>query len=510
MNQGWVTWIAWRQIDGTYKRIKMRYWLKLAVMASLLVSYSVLAKSDSVTEAKKLKLEDVIRIGIKNNIDSLEASLNMQNKEFLFSDKKRAWIPRLLVNMNQKRQSDVLDFDSLESVDRSQDSWVTQVEQNTIWGTQLGVAITSTKDKLEGNDYSDQASLSLYLKQPLLQNSIHNENQTEQKLAEKDLQQSQYLFRRVLNNLIVILSDAYFELYLANRKVTIGKDLYQLAQSQYEQVKKKIDRGILAGDEIFLAEESLVSYEIELVASKQEAETARRRLGILMNESSLSNYELDESIELVFEKPNVLELKNLARKNDPTLKTKEIELAKAQISDDLAQNQLLPRLDFTIEKTFSRDSYNISDNPSLDNKPEELRFALSLSVPLDFHLADNAARLSKNKVDLEQEKLNYYSNELDKKIESLSISLISKWDILQLSKKKVRLSAKKYDAEKRKYENGITNLRVLLEFQEDANRALISYQSSEINYLKQKIRLRSALGDLFKDYNVVLKDEGRK
>ena len=206
-------------------------------------------------------------------------------------------------------------------------------------------------------DNQGNSRLVLDYRQPLLQGAGPSFNTSQIALANLDLESISGDSLAELNNYLLEVVSAYWNIYFQRAMLVQNRQSVQLAQELYRQLQSR--EGIdVRNDQLLRAEAAVASRTSEMIRSEYELINAQDRLiNLVLGAKS----ETVDQIELLPEQmmlPMGLYLQNeqlvqAAIRNRPEVRSAIAQIRSSAVRKQIAANQLLPRLDAVLSSYVS-------------------------------------------------------------------------------------------------------------------------------------------------------------
>ncbi len=239
------------------------------------------------------------------------------------------------------------------SVNRYDQTFNMGVQQQTITGASWSLtgSLSDARDRSTGDVRKGFVpAIGLDLRQPLLRGGWVERNLSGLRIARINHRISMSQFRDQAQRTVTDITAAYWALVRARRDLTIQEDLLTLTIATYERVlgRQDIDAPATA---VKQSEAAMESRRAVLISARKAVEDAENQLGRLLADVTLNSV---EDIEIIPTTPPVTEEVRidvadqlvLALQHNPTLEQARLAIRAAEINVRVAENELLPKLDF--------------------------------------------------------------------------------------------------------------------------------------------------------------------
>lgn len=377
---------------------------------------------------------------------------------------------------------------------------------------------------------SYNAGLGFSASQPLLRNFGTDVTRRGIDIARNNLGISQETFRGVLMNTAVSVEQAYLDLVYARRYVDVVKESLFLARDQSRITQIRIDVGASAPLDILQPRVQIATQEESLIAAQANVRDAEDRLRQLMH---LDPSEWDRPIiptDAVSFRPfavNVADAVARAYELRPEVREAAYGTEIRRIQYRFARNQMLPQVDvnlgyraagvggtlFTTDPV-TRQTVVVSDtryphalNQVFQNEFPSWSIGVNLSVPL-FNIGARA-EAKRAELDFRQSR----TTELQRR-EQIAIEVRKTARDMDTAAKEISASRaardaaeQNLDAERKRYQNGMTTNFNVLQIQQQLSDARVREIQSVVAHNKAVANYHRAVGDLLDIRNISVAEE---
>lgn len=307
------------------------------------------------------------------------------------------------------------------------------------------------------------------------------------------------LFSDVVNAFVVDVDAAYWDLALAQADLGIKTRSLQRSQSQYDDTRENIRRGILADAEIFIVEESLVIFQQEHLRATQRLRLARRNLAQLLYLQADLDVDAGEALELgPAGVPDRARTVDAALRGNPVLRAQRERVQLARARARFQANQTLPSLALrsSLGVHGSANDYpggwrDLALQPNVDAE-----VGLRLEVPLDRAAIDAGYESAALETRREEAELERQANAVRFNVENALTVLETDLALATSAQRQVTLADLKLQAQMEKYKNGASTLQDVVQFQRELDNALINAQRVVRAVRVGQTRLLAQIGTL--------------
>jgi outer membrane protein len=403
------------------------------------------------------------------------------------------------------------------------------LSQLFVTGTTLDFSLNSGKtesnSEFEFLNPSYGSNATVEVTHPLLRNGGRLATERNLLIARNDRDASVQVFETRVTQLLRDVENAYWSLSEAQSQLEVAEQGLSLAKELDQMNRVRVDVGTLAPLELVSSEAGIATREGDIIVAQAAVGNAQDTLRRLLNvpagelwsrdivaeteaETAPPGIDVEAAIQTALTERPELEQQRIV------LKTREIELA-------YNRNQAKPRLDLTgsvsyagaagrgeivdptTGQTIQLDT-NLGDALEQVTKADFPTYKIGLSVSFPFQ--NRTAKANVTLAELELEKGRYQLRELESaittEVRTAARNVDSTAKLVEAARATRRLQEKNLDAERKRYENGMSTSFQVLEIQEDVTtsrsflvRALAAYRRAIVTYY-------ASLGELL-DHNGV-------
>ena len=488
------------------------------IFPALLVALTLVAQEAPKVDASHLTLQDAIETSLKNNLQvqisaqtRATAKANLQFTEGTFD-----WL--LTSNLSLSHSKSVFEnkqFNlSSPPVSGSNTSdirnWTVGLSKPFEWGGTFQVnynptysysesSITGVGTRTTTTPYT--GSFSASYTQSLLKNFGRDTTASSLIVAQNGSKAADYAFQLAIINQVASTESAYWDVVYAKRNLENKQQALELAQKQLKENQIRVQVGTLAPIEVTSSEASVAQAEQDIIAAEAQLLNAKDALIRIIYPTSDRPQNLDP-VDLPSLKPlemNEDTATKLALTNRVELKSAELDLASKRVLETAANNRTLPQLDLTVGYNGTASNYETFSPVNTDlaqAKNPGYSVGLQFALPLQNRAAKGSLALAR---------ANRRSSELSLHDLELGITLQVRQAFRNLdatskgvaAAEKTRIFREKdLEAERKKFENGMSTNFLVLSKLNDLNTAKGNELQAQINYAKAVTALEQALGRL--------------
>jgi outer membrane protein len=331
-------------------------------------------------------------------------------------------------------------------------------------------------------------------------------------IARTNSQVSRQEFERQVTATIQQVEDAYWNLVGSRQQLVVAQESLGLARELHDRNRIQVEVGTLAPLELVQSEAAIASREEDIIRATAFIGDSEDVLRQLLN---LPSGELWERVILPTTPPetekvaiNVAEAIATAYAERPELRTEELRVAQAELDAEFFRNQLKPTLDLNVDYGYSGVGLNFSDAFSqvtgLDFRGWTARLVFA------YPIQNRSARAQSAIANLDLERL---QTELDQQKTTIATEVRRSARAVETAAKQIeaaRISRefqeKNLDAEKKRYENGMSTSFQITQIQEDVTQARSNEVTAKITYRTALAEYYRAIGRLLEQHDVGIDD----
>jgi outer membrane protein TolC len=471
------------------------------MLAGLLVFAAVLPAQ---AQPLELSLENAIDTALKNNL-----GVQIQSYDYR------------ILGENAEAQYGLLDWNSFATLSTSEveqaTADVTQssnreaqvanfgVEHTFSTGTNLQIGFNNARSSEDAVNFVlptfYSASIGLRLTQPLLRDFGVDTTRRGINIAKNNLGISHEAFRTVLLETINAVEDAYYTVMGDRLNLEVQRQSLDLAKEQERITQIRIDVGADAPLDILQPQVSIAEREQDVLLAEAalfaSQDTLRRLINLPLEEW---DREIVPTATLDYSEPSIDVQASLdkALTDRPELIQARLTQANRQISQNFSRNQVLPTLDLSagyrysgLDKSYSDAFSQITDFdfPSWDI---QLQFGLPI--------LNTQARANARAAQLELERS--YTSEAQTRqqiiieVRQAIRDIDTAYKGIVVTNARRDAAEKNLDAERKRFDNGMSTNFDVLRVQNDLAAALSAEIRARTGYKRSVTRYHRAIGDL--------------
>jgi HAE1 family hydrophobic/amphiphilic exporter-1 len=368
------------------------------------------------------------------------------------------------------------------------------------------------------------------LNQPLLRDFGIDVTNRFINIAHNTLGINKELFRSVLMNTAVSVEQAYLDLVYARRNVDVVKDSLFLARDQSRITQIRIDVGASAPLDILQPRVQIATTEEQLIAAVASVRDAEDRLRALLNlpaadwdrpiipTDDVAYKPMDLSMDAAV--AQALSLRPEVRENQLTTATRRIEYL-------YARNQVRPRVDAVASLGAAGLAGSALATDPITGQPTGLRSTAypqalkqivggdfpswSVGVNLAMPILNIGARAEAKRAQLDYEQSKATEDQTRQNIQVDVRKAVRDIDTaakeIVASRTAREAAEQNLDAERKRYENGMTTNFNVLQIQQQLSDARVRELQALVGYNKAVANYHRAVGDLLEFRSIKVEDD---
>jgi outer membrane protein len=475
--------------------------------------------------AMPLSLDDAIRTSLKANLgvelqryDFSESAQNLRGSYSIFDIYTAAQL-----NKATSKSPTLRSIDASSSGSTSVDA---QAQQTLPTGGSYTIGVRNSRSKTSGGtdlfNPSYSTGLDFGFSQPLARNFGVDITRRNINIARNTLGISRELFRTALLDTTNAVEQAYLDLVYARQYIDVVRESLFLARDQARITQIRIDVGASAPLDILQPRVQIATSEEALISAVADVRSAEDRLRQLMN---LPPDEWDRPIiptsNVRFVPTTIDVASSIARAYElrPEIRENQLTSANRRINYQYARNQVLPQLDLTAGYNVagvagrSIDATNATSTrfthavgQVLSNDFPGWNVGLNIGVPI-FNIG---ARAEARRAELDVER---YKVVEEQTRQNVAVDVRSTARAIDTAAKEIGASRtareaaeQNLDAERKRYENGMTTNFQVLQIQQQLSDARARELQALVTYNKALAAFHRSVGDLLDVRNIAVEE----
>ena len=451
-----------------------------------------------------MSLEDCIQEALQHNLDVQIERIVPQISLYALNAAYSGYDP--LLNLSGQHSYDKIGVDGIPPAVSDENSFKSDVGGSLPWGMTYdfsGNVANTYGPSYSGTNEISGGTIGVQLTQPLLKNFWLDTPRLNIRVAKNRLKYSEQSLRLQVITSVTAVETAYYELIYARESVKVQQEALNLAQTQLDQDRQRMQIGTLAQLDVQQDESQVAKSQADLISALSTLGTDQRTLKNLLTDqySTWFNTNIQPTVELTAPL-RLFDLQDSWSKGmtlRPDLLQSRLDVEKQGIQLKFARNQLFPELDLVGTYGYNGAGREFSDafaQYDARNRPF-YSYGAQLSVPLSSIGPRNQYRTAK--VTLKQVLLQLKQLEQNVMVGIDNDIGVARSDYLGVeASRQARIYAESaLDAEQKKYAVGKSTTFTVLQLQN----TLTSDRAAEIRALAD---YNEALANLAKDEGTTL------
>ncbi len=503
---------------------------RLPIFPALLVAFSLVAQEAPKADVPQaattpLTLQSAIETSLKNN---LQVQIAVETRDFTRANEMTSlgvfdWNLNSSFNLTHSKSIFENKVFSVGGSPRSGDtindtrSWSLGVAKAFDWGGSLQVnynpTYASSSTNLEATTTPPNAAYSSVTPNPytgtigatytqsLLKGFGRDVTGSSVIVAKLGSKAADYAYQLAIINLVASTESQYWDVVYAQRNLSNKQQALELAQKQLRENQIRVQVGTLAPIEVTSSEASVAQAEQDIITAEAQLLNAKDVLirALYPNAQRPAGLDLTDAPTLGHTVLDEAAAERMALDRRVELKSARLDLESKHVIENAANNRLLPQLDLSVGYNGSAsnyDSYSPINKDLTQGKNPGYSVGLQFSLPIQNRGAKGV---------LYQAKANRRSSELTLQDQELAIRLQVRQSIrnIEAAEKGVKAAEKTrifrekdLEAERKKFENGMSTNFLVLSKLNDLNTAKGNELQAQITYAKGVTALEQAVGNL--------------
>jgi outer membrane protein TolC len=377
----------------------------------------------------------------------------------------------------------------------------------------LGWQNSRSKSDIGTPPISYGSGVTFSFQQPLLRNFGRYATERNLIVAQLNSQISRQDFTLQVTAITQQVVNAYWALVNAREQLVVAQESLQLARDLHERNKVQVQVGTMAPLELTQSDAAIATREegiIQATSAVGDAEDVLRQLlnlppGPLWTTSinPTSDPKTDEKVSV-----NLDEALRIALAQRPELASQKLQLDQAKRDAQYFRGQLKPQLDLSVSYGYSGLGNGYSD---AFNQITGLDFRgwsaqLSLAYPIQNRTARAQSATANVAVDRTQAQYDQERTVIETEVRRAARALDTAVKSIQAAIKAREFQEKNLDAQKKRYENGMSTSFEITQIQDQLTQARSGEVTAIVNYRTALAEYYRAIGRLLDQEGVVLED----
>jgi HAE1 family hydrophobic/amphiphilic exporter-1 len=336
-----------------------------------------------------MSLTDCIQQALAHNLDVQIQRINPQISLYDLDADYGGYDPTL--DISGQHNHDESGAEGVPASTSDGNSFSSSLDGATPWGMTYGLSGNVSKtynSSLTNMFYSSVGSVQLGVTQPLLKNFWIDNNRLTIRVAKNRLEYSEQGLREQIITTVTAVETAYYELIYAQDNVNVQQEALDLAQTQLDQDKQRVQIGTLAQLSVQSDESQVASSKASLISAQNQLSIDQNTLKNLITDSYAewhgTNIQPTATLEAPLQLFDLQDSWNKGMTERPDLLQARLNVEQQGIQLKFSFNQLFPELDLigTYGYNGAGQSYNATfDQMNSADRPF-YTYGAQVSVPL--------------------------------------------------------------------------------------------------------------------------------
>lgn len=349
--------------------------------------------------------------------------------------------------------------------------------------------------------------------QPLLRNFGRWNNERGILIARQNSQLSRQQFESTVITTTQDVVNAYWNLVNARQQLVVDQQSLGLATELHDRNRIQVEVGTLAPLELVQSEAAIATREEQIIRSTAaigDAEDVLRRLLNLPAEGGLWETPINPTTTPETERISIDVNAAIATalQERPELRSQEIQLMLAQIDAQYLKNQLKPDLNLNVNYGYSGVGLRYGDAFDQITGLDFGRWFIQLQFA--YPIQNRAARAQSASANLNVERVQTQLEEartlITTEVRRAARAVETAAKQIDAARTSVRFQEQSLDAERKRYENGMSTSFQITQIQEDVTQARRNEVQATINYRTSLAEYYRAIGQLLDQQSVTIDD----
>jgi outer membrane protein TolC len=480
----------------------MSRFLVRAILLTLTFATSLARAQTTAPAAAPLSLEECIARAMKKNFDlQIQGYATDVAKESL-NVAQAGFDPVITATANRSLSQSASTTSSLDGTtatgpradNTSGSIGVNQLlsQTNGTFGLSTGVTRAGTNSRFSTLNPAFGNTIAATLSQPLLKNAgstVAKANVERNKLG---LSIAQLTYQSSVLTVVLNTETAYDNLVSARETLRIRQLSLDLAQKLFDENQARRTTGVMTDLDVLTAEVGVENARLAVIQAEQGVRTAEDTLLQLINSDSFDQRPGAVAFtELKGEAPTFDASYKLARDNSPDYLAQAKAIQQSEIDLTTAKNAKLPSLNLNGSLGYNATDKSYRD--AIGDLPNDHgnNWSLGVIYTMPWGMKADNARYRSTLATLYSQKarLAQLDQGLVVNVRTAVRSVLTNLASVDIAAKATELSVKQYEAQKARFDAGLSTSRLVLQAQDDL-------ETARFNELSAKVSLRIALAQL--------------
>jgi outer membrane protein len=485
------------------------------LLVFLLTAFAAVAQTNTNTDVREMSLTDCIQQALQHNLDVQIERYNPQISLFNLHSAYGGYDPALSISGQHNYNVSPSAYNQYTtnltpSTVSDANSFNSGISGSLPWGLEYDFS-GNVAEQYGFNglpfDNSD-GSIGVSLTQPLLKNFWIDSTRLTIRVAKNRLKYSEQGLRQQIITSVTAVANAYYELIYAQDNVKVQQEALDLAQTQLDQDKQRVQIGTLAQLSVQSDESQVASSKASLIAAQSTLATDQNTLKNLLTDNYAKWHDTDIQPTARLTAPqqsfDLQESWNEGMSNRPDLLQAQLNVEQEGIQLKFDRNQLYPELDLVGSYGYNGAGREFSDTFGQFNEGNApyYSYGAQLKIPLSNVSARNNYKATKATWQQVVLQLKQLEQNILVEIDNAVKQAQSDYQSVEATREARIYAEAALDAEQKTYAVGKATTFEVLQYQSSLTaargqeiRALANYEESLANLSQQE-------GSTLKRYNI--------
>ncbi len=443
-----------------------------------------------------LPLKGLVREVLKRNSSLLLETIQLKASEHRVDYEREIFIPEFSTQLSYhdtdspNNTAETLSRGGLDTYAEDQWSVTTGLEgvlpSGATWDFKYVQSRTSSSliDQLRAYDREYESQLKLTLRQPLLRGAGSRIVRSEYRKAGLDRDMQAQAVVKTATQLVALAAREYWKLHGAQQLIESLQKSVTLLKESEAHLKKKLEAGEVAEEQLLEARSSRIAREVELAGMRHNATQSSHTLMSFLNLDLPERHDYrfvtedvrgdapweNVDFEAAFEK---------MKANWPDFKIAQAKLERAQVEYEKKQNEARPNLDLVVGGWLSNLDDQALAEASVDSDFPSWQVGLEFSMPLWSGRQKSAVAIAARTVDQARSELDSLERNARIELKMLLRSMQSASEQLAMMRSASQLKEQLLQDEFKKFQFGEVTVRDVIEKEDEVS----LYQRKIVNQL---------------------------
>lgn len=307
-----------------------------------------------------------------------------------------------------------------------------------------------------------------------------------------------------VENTIVDVILAYYNVLLSENKMKINEKNMILSEDRYKQEKQRKLLGTSVTYDLLQAQNSYLEDKSNYLSARSSYNNSKRQLNNLMAEPLENEYIYTSSFDVSAKDFNITDLETKMLANNNTLRNQYINLEIAKLDIKSAKSAYYPTIAAGASGGYTNSETDYETLNNMDNSSSGFNTGLSLSVSYSIYeggsrrRALQIAKINKEISEIETTDMQQQlKNQLAQELELYQV----RQELLILAEENLKAAELNLELSKQKFENGSINSFNYRDIQQMYSNISMNYQSAMYNLIQSYHTLLRLTGGVIDDYN---------